>query len=150
GPFVHGQEELPLARPAPEDAQVAMEDRRAGGAPDVPELAQVVTPLLVASEIVAVQPGGAVADVDALAVGDGAGRAVGIRIVGRLGLLVLDFLLPQQVAVLAGEAHDCAAVALVVERLRQGDAIAPDDGRGVAGAGELDLPADVVGLAPGE
>ena len=69
GLLVDREEELPFAGAAPLDAQVAVKDRRGGGAPEVFELADVVLPEFLAVEVVADQAGRAVAGDHALAVG---------------------------------------------------------------------------------
>src|SRR5947209_3960849 len=89
GLLVQGEQELPWARPAPEDDQVAIKYRRRGVAPDVAQLAEVVVPQLLAAEVIAVQARRAEADGHALAVRGGAGGGIGVggvgRLVGRVG-----------------------------------------------------------------
>ncbi len=51
--------------------RIAVNDRRAGVAPDVPDCAQIAFPQLVAGVIVAIEAGGAVPDDDVFAVGGG-------------------------------------------------------------------------------
>src|SRR5262249_6352015 len=145
--LVDGEQELPFARAAPENTQVAVQDGRGGVAPDVLQLAEVLAPQFLAAEVVADHAGRAEAGNDPLAVGDRAGRAVGIGVVGGLLLLVLGFLLPEELAVGPVKAQDGAAGALG-DGLGEEDAVTPDDGRGVAGGGQRCLPADVLRGAP--
>src|SRR5262249_44178224 len=60
-----------------------------------------------------------------------------------------DFLLPELLAVGAGESEERAPFA-AVEALGQEHAVAPDDRRRVPGTRERDFPADVVRGTPGE
>src|SRR5262249_918501 len=60
-----------------------------------------------------------------------------------------DFLLPELLAVGAGESEKRAPFA-AVKALRQEHAVAPDDRRRVPGTRERDFPADVVRGAPGK
>src|SRR5262245_29528118 len=96
------------------------------------ELAEVLAPDLLAVEVVAEEARRAERGDDELAVSDRRRGGEGIGAVGRLLLaVVLDPELPQHLAVGAIEAHERAAIDLV-DRLRDEDAIAPDDGRRIA------------------
>ena len=98
-----------------------------------------------AGEIVAVQPVAGEGGDDPLAVGHRRRGAIRVRAVRGLLLLRGDAHLPEQLAVGAVEAHERAALA---HGLRDEDAVAPDDGRGIAGLWQRDAPADVLVLAP--
>src|SRR5262249_9657418 len=108
--FVDGQEKLPLTRTAPENGEVAVQDRRRGVAPDVLQLAQVAPPQLLALKIVTDESGGAEAGEDTLAIRD---RRCGTKRVGRMrGLLLLvhDVLAPEESAIRTVEAEEPTAV----------------------------------------
>src|SRR5438128_3448457 len=85
--------------------------------------------------------------VDALAVG--AGRAAGpaVLVLDAFRRAFGDERFPELLAGGAIEAQDRAALALVVGG-GQEDAVLPDDGGGVAGAADRDLPKDVVRFGP--
>src|ERR1700730_9657321 len=98
------------------------------------ELADVLLPELLAGEVIAHEPRGAEAGDDALAVGHRRRGTVWVAFaVGRLLVLVFGIALPEQPAIAAVEAEHAAHLALV-GRLRQEDALAPDDRRRVAGS----------------
>src|SRR5262249_15844093 len=127
---------------------VLVKDNGRRVAPDVVELAHVVAPQLLALEVIAVDAGRSVAGDDSFAVGRGSASAERVGGMGRLVGLVVDPALPQLVAVLAVEAEHAALVPLLVERLRDEDAVFPDDRAGVAGPWQGDLPAHVFLLVP--
>src|SRR5262249_33872514 len=88
-------------------------------------------------------------DNDALAVGRRAGGAIRVGVVRRLLAVEIDVLLPDEFAVLSIQAEH-ATLGALGRRLSDKDAIAPYNRGRVAGVGELDFPADVIGRAPGE
>src|SRR4029453_9989091 len=99
GGFVESDEELTFARASPEDDEVLIKDGRRGVPPAVPELAEIVVPLLLAGKVVAIKARGAEADDDPLTVGDGRGGAVGAGGVLRLLVVILDNLFPETLAI---------------------------------------------------
>src|SRR5207302_1291970 len=105
---------------------------------------------LLAVQVIAIETGRAEADDDALAIRDRRRLGIEPRLEGRLVGLVLDVALPEFLAVLAVETHQRPLVPLLVERLRDEDAIAPDHRRRVSRARQFHLPADILGGAPGE
>lgn len=124
-------------------------------------LAEVRFPFEGAVEVVAVEAARAEEGEDDAAVGDGGGGGEGVVV---LAAFVGDFLagdfLPEDFAGGAIKAEDGELQGFAgfgrgdLAGGRDGgeekDAVAPDDGRGIAFAGDGGFPLDVVGLAPGE
>src|SRR5262245_37480131 len=124
-------------------------DGRRGIPRDMPELAEIVVPLLLAGEVVAIKARGAEADDDPLTVGDGRGGAVGAGGVLRLLVVILDNLFPEALAIGPVKAPQGPRFPLGVERLREEDALTPHDRGGVPLLRQVNLPFDVFGIAPG-
>src|SRR5262249_23725280 len=110
--------------------------------------AEVLLPDELAVHVVAEDAWGAEGGEDVLAVGGAGRRGVAVPVVRRLpGHVLRRGLLPQHLAVAAAPAEDVTPPAAVVGA-GQEDAVAPDDRRRVADAGQLRLPQDVLLLAP--
>src|SRR5262249_47726298 len=88
GSLIDRQQELPLAGTAPENSQLAVENRRGSIAPLMDELADIFPPELLAGEVVANQAGRAVTGDDALTVGHRRRRTIRVRGVSRFLILV--------------------------------------------------------------
>src|SRR5262249_19304317 len=132
GPFVHGQQNLPLAWSNPKDGQVAIDDGRRRGSPNVYLRPGVLFPQFLALPVVANHSGGAVTGNHSLTVGYGRGRAERIGVVCGFFGLVLDEFVPEQFSIRAVEAHE-AALCTLVGGLRDKNAITPNHRRRVAG-----------------
>src|SRR5262249_6697369 len=136
---------------AVEDDLVAVKERGGAGAPAglAAERAEGLLPELFTLQIVAEQARRSEESVDAVAVGGAGGRGPAVPDVAALGRNVPGGgLLPEQLAVAGPDAQD-VALGPPVASGGQEDPVAPDDGGGVAGAGEPRLPEEVLGLAPG-
>src|SRR5262249_11775035 len=139
-----------VVRPAPQDGKIAVEHRGSTAAERVLPLAQVgALPQFLAVVIEAVHPRRSEADDNAFGVEDRRSVAVPRRAVSALLVGVGDVLLPEQLAVGAGETEE-AARASAPARLREKDPVPPDHRRRVAFLRQGDLPLDVHLVAPAE
>src|SRR5579862_230239 len=123
--FVESDEKLTFARPRPEDHEVLIEDGRRSVPCDMPELAEIVVPLLLAGEVVAIEACGAEADNHSFTIGNRRSGAISSGGVLRLFVVVLDGLFPEVLAVGPIKAPQGSLVSLGIEGLRQEDAITP-------------------------
>src|SRR5262249_23146610 len=127
------------------------------------QLAQVLLPQFLAAKVVAVHASRAVADDDALAVGRRRRGAERVGVVRRFLLGIGHVLLPEHFPVGAAQAPERSRVrgsrtaawrsrrpVLLVGRLRQEDAVAPDDGRRVALVRQRHFPLHVFLVTPGQ
>src|SRR5262249_44716711 len=130
-----------------DDHAVFVEKRRAGGAVIGVHLRKRLMPDLLAGEIDAQDAVVAEIGVDALAIGGRRARGMAILVLARLRLGIGGESFPKLLAVVAGQAQDRTAFAVVVGR-GQEDAVFPDDRRRVAGAGQIDFPEDIFGIRP--
>src|SRR5579859_1046998 len=108
-----------------------------------------MVPLLIAVQIEAEESGRAEKRVHVLPVGDAGRGGVIAGLVVSPVWVALDGLLPNDLCILRRNANHPAFGAGLVGT-RQECAIAPDDRRGVTGAGQCDFPEQVFGRAPFE
>ena len=130
-----------------EDA-VLVEHRRAGAAVIVAEIAELAMPHQRAIEIEGGETVRAKRRIDALPVGHRRRRRVAVLAVGALDPARRHVFLPQQRAVRAPE-REHRDLRAAVARGRDEEVILPDDRRGMASAGDLNLPSDVLRVGPG-
>src|SRR5688500_13241218 len=111
------------------------------------ELVVGVGPEDVAVEVKRRDAAGTEEGVDGLAVGDGGGGGVGVLALLAGGLLVEDFLVPEDLPVSRARAEDVAGDA-AVGGAGEEDAVVPDGGGGPAVGGDGGFPGDVFGGGP--
>jgi hypothetical protein len=161
GPQPGGAEALPLVFGlVPLAAVIAVDDdqvleEQGGRRPHGPagrgdQRAEGLLPLEVAVKVVTEQAGRAEERVDSFAVGRAGRRGVRVPGVDRLGGNVLRRRpLPEDLAALPADAED-PALRPRPSRRGQEDAVAPDDRGGVAEAGQVELPFEVLVPAPAQ
>ena len=145
--LVHRHEKRPRPRSEIQNAQIAVQHRRARVAPDVVLLSEIHMPQLLAREVPRIQPRRAEPRDHPLAIGRRRCRAKRVRLVRFLRRRPPGSGLPEHLAVLAIHAHQGALVARV---LREEKAPAPDDRRRVPRLGQRDFPAHIFRRAPGQ
>ena len=145
--LVEGDQSGLLVRTEVEDAQLAIQDGRHCVTKHVVQPPEVAMPGFLAVEGVRVNARRSETDINSLTVRCGCAGTIGIHFLRRFIFRVAHARLPEQFAVRSVEAHQGATI-LLLDRLCDQDAIAPDDGRRVATVRKRDLPAHVLFRAP--